>query len=429
VNDHNAAKNSTNRSAARSAWTIGVALFLALSSCTDETSDPMALSGSLGRADPLDIGLMTASVSSLQRSGIFIQLPAGLPDELASHLLARFQEASIAKQLPLARTGTIPELTIKGHARAGAARSGTAIALVWEVLDAEGKRVMLLSGDALVRRRNSSNMDRYDPWAVVDEATLENIADAAASELASWYAAEWVGAPINEPDLGLATASIGEDGPEREPIDFTTPSILQQTPSQTVQTPLDGMAARDATLSAGTASPQPVALPPAAPVTPLTPPEATTASKIPTSQPVPDIPAEGLTTAYVAPPVTSMGASTSNRLLFDVSVGLAPGDGQLSLAAAVQEALIERETSTATAGSAYRVIGDVTLQQSAAGQAQVQIEWSVFTKSGTALGLITQSNQLEATSVSGPWGDIAVAAGSAAAAGILELIHAPTPPV
>lgn len=407
------------------ACAIGLGVFFSLASCSDETSDPLALSGSLGYTDPLDIGLTTATVSPLQRNGIFIQLPAGLPNELASHLLARFQEASLANQLPLARTGTIPELTIKGVARAGTARNGTAVALIWEVLDAKGKRVMLLSGDALIQRRNSSNMERFDPWAVVDEATLEKIADAAAAELAGWYSAEWIGAPIHEPDTALATASITASDREREPIDFTTPSILQQpatsarAPDATT-TPINGIAARDATLMSGTDTPQPVVRAPVAALPPI---------------PARDMSAPSVTTRSGSVPETNISAIAGgdtishNRPLFDVAVGLSPGDGQLSLAAAVQEALMHQATTGSSSGSAYRIIGEVTLQQSATGRAQIQIEWSVSTKSGTPLGQITQSNQLDATSVSGPWGEIATTAGDAAAAGIMELIGAPTPPV
>lgn|GEM_PF-4597114 len=420
----------------------GLALFLALASCTDDVADPATHAGSLISADPLDVGLITATISPLQRNGIFIQLPAGLPDELASHLLARFQEASIAKQLPLARTGSIPELTIKGVARAGAARSGTAVALIWEVLNSDGKRVMLLSGDALIQRRNSSNMDRYDPWSVVDEATLENIADTAADELASWYATHWIGDPL-EGDPNLATASInGNDAPNtlegkpgadtaaqpvRAPIDFTTPSIVQQAPSPTpVEQPaFAGTVARDATLAEGTTPPQHVALAPAPSVKPISTPMALS------DEPnlVPDIAADTYLLASASPSGPMRSATLSERALFDVAVGLAPGDGQLSLAAAVQEALIERDISTEGSSSAYRIMGNVTLQQSNAGQARVQIEWSVFTKAGTPLGLITQSNEVSATSVAGPWGDIALEAGHAAATGIVELISAPTPPV
>ena len=412
----------------------GLALFLALASCTDDVADPATYAGSLISADPLDVGLTTATISPLQRSGIFIQLPAGLPDELASHLLARFQEASIAKQLPLARTGSIPALTIKGVARAGAARSGTAVALVWEVLNSDGKRVMLLSGEALIQRRNSSNMDRYDPWSVVDEATLENIADAAAGELASWYSTHWIGDPL-ESDPNLATASIDGGGPStappaRAPIDFTTPSIVQRAPGTApVQQPeiagITGVAARNATLAERTSPPEPVALASAPPVKPISSPTTFTSE----SDNVLDIAADTYLVASATPSGPMRSAALSERALFDVAVGLSPGDGQLSLAAAVQEALIERDISIDGSSSAYRILGEVTLQQSNAGQARVQIEWSVFTKAGTPLGLITQSNEVSATSVAGPWGDIALEAGHAAAVGIVELISAPTPPV
>jgi len=392
----------------------GLLCVIALSSCTDEMPERDPLRQTLARphnltmqpTDPLDAGITTASISSIHRSGIFIQIPAGLPNELASHLLARFQEASIAKQLPLTPTGTIPELTIKGVARAGAARNGTAIALVWEVLGPDGKRVKLLDGDTLISHSSPPELTFYDPWAMVDEATLEQIADGAAEELAAWYVSRWLGVPPDL-ELGITTASLAQNGQSARrqrnaPIDFTTPSLVRSTISsfptplkaETATTlPAPGTAARDATL---------------------------TPTAIPTEMPH---------RAEVETNIASIAGpgSQSTRVLFDVALGPSPGDGQLSLAAAVQEALIQTPAPPSGRFSAYRIIGTVALDPSAAGKAQVKIEWTVFTKDGTALGTINQANEVEAAAIAGPWGEIATEAGTAAAAGILELINAPSP--
>ncbi|PCJ72048.1 MAG: hypothetical protein COA62_05725 [Rhodobiaceae bacterium] len=398
-------KNRGKRSVRVTPLVAGFLCAVALSSCTDETSERDPLRQTLARphnltiqpTDPLDAGITTASISSIRRSGIFIQIPAGLPNELASHLLARFQEASIAKQLPLTPTGTIPELTIKGVARAGAARNGTAVALVWEVLGPDGKRVKLLNGDALIRRNATTDPNFYDPWAMVDEATLEQIADGAAEELAAWYTNRWLGVPPGS-EPGITTASLAQENqPLRNaPIDFTTPSLVQTAPSTpltTETTPMPGVTARDATLA-----------PAAVPAITIS------QSEITTHRPAPSQP-----------------SARSGRALFDVALGPSPGDGQLSLAAAVQEALIRTNPTADDQNSAYRVIGTVALNPSKAGKAQVKIEWTVFTKEGTALGTINQSNEVEAAAIAGPWGEIAAQAGTAAAAGILELITTPPP--
>lgn len=365
-----------------------LAVLAVLAACTDDAGE----ANSLRRADPMDMPITTASISPVKRSGVFIQAPVGLPSELSTHLLARFQEASLAERVPLARTGSIPELTVKGVARAGAAPNGTAVALVWEVIGPEGDRVKLISGEALVHRRAAVDLSRYDPWAHVDEEALEEIADAAAQELAQWYSDRWLGIEP-ETDTLVTTASIGDrqetdTPPAEEPIDFTTPSLVQK--AQPPATPELPTAERDATLAAPIAD------------------QATMVEPAPRQQ-----------TASRTPP-------GGERALFDVSVGTSPGDGRLSLAAAVQEALLEAHaTAPAEGPRAYRVLGTVSLDQSDAGLADVRIEWTVVTKDGTPLGLVTQSNRVAAKTVAGSWGEIATAAGSAAAAGILELIGAP----
>lgn len=406
-------------------WLFALALvsLLGLTSCGDDRPDSSGISLSA----PSDTTLITGSLSGpqrpgLQRKGIFIQLPAGLPDELASQLLARFQEASIANQLTLARTGTVPELTIKGVARAGAAANGTAIALVWEVLGPTGKRLKRISGDAFIERPNATALSIVDPWTTVDEATLELIADAAALELATWVSDRSLGVDPDG-DVTLTTASIGQVGKPAEtpppPIDFSTPSILQPTrpadaPTDAQTAALAGVAARNATL--GLHTPQPAQSPPAP------------ATAIPTSEPI-KLPAQIASSEPAErPSAAPLGPS---RALFDVAVGTSPGDGRLSLAAAVQEALVDARYESAKP-QAFRIIGNVALETNkpaaTPGTIHVSIEWTITSKDGTPLGLVTQSNEVEASAIAGTWGDVATAAGTAAADGILQLINQPAPP-
>jgi len=418
----------STRRAPRTTWTLSVCLtsLLVLSSCGEDRPDTNALSLNA----PSDTSLITGSVQGLQRRGVFIQLPAGLPDELASQLLARFQEASIANQLTLARTGTVPEYTVKGVARAGASRNGTAVVVVWEVIGPDGKRVKRMTDDVVIQRRNSADPALYDPWAVVDEATLEEIADTAALELAGWVSDQTLGASPDS-DVSLTTASIDETEPtgaqggqiaDTSPsVDFSTPSLLQSTQPNITPPDLSGIAARNATL--GIASPV-TAPPPQAAQTQN--PQAAQRDEV-----VAPVAALEPTTIAPQPSHTPLSDSNGTRALFDVAVGTSPGDGRLSLAAAVQEALVKADHKT-DQPQAFRVIGNVALEPSRGetipGSISVNIEWTVTTKEGTPLGLITQSNQVDEDALAGAWGDIATAAGSAAADGILQLINQPTPP-
>lgn len=414
----------------RTTWALGICLtsLLILSSCGEDRPE----TNTLGLNAPSDTSLITGSVQGLQRRGVFIQLPAGLPDELASQLLARFQEASIANQLTLARTGTVPEYTVKGVVRAGASRNGTAVVVVWEVIGPDGKRVKRMTDDVVIQRRNSTDPAFYDPWAVVDEATLEEIADSAALELAGWVSDQTLGASPD--DTFLTTASIDnaaavdarrDEGPLASPsVDFTTPSLLQPDAQNASETTLSGVAARNATLGIA---------PPVAPLPPVTI-QAERQSAPETDEPITRIAALDQPAVIDQQPNQMdepANANDRNRALFDVAVGTSPGDGRLSLAAAVQEALVKADHKTEQQ-QAFRVIGNVALEpvrgDTTPGIISVNIEWTVTTKEGTPLGLITQSNQVDEDALAGAWGNIATAAGTAAADGILQLINEPTPP-
>jgi len=411
----------------RTTWALGVCLtsVLILSSCGEDKPDPSAL----GLNAPSDTSLITGSVQGLQRRGVFIQLPAGLPDELASQLLARFQEASIANQLTLARTGTVPEYTVKGVVRAGASRNGTAVVVVWEVIGPDGKRVKRMIDDVVIQRRNSADPTFYDPWAVVDEATLEAIADTAALELAGWVSDQTLGASPDS-DVSLTTASIEDAEPteaqggqstDTSPnIDLATPSLLQARQPNNALPDLTGIAARDATLGIATAVTAP-------------PPQAVQTQGLPRreSEDLASPVATLAPTLAAQPSQEPQRTSNGTRTLFDVAVGTSPGDGRLSLAAAVQEALVKADYKTEQQ-QAFRVIGNVALEPAHGGTPpgtiSVNIEWTVTTKEGTPLGLITQSNQVDEDALAGAWGNIATAAGTAAATGILQLINHRTPP-
>ncbi len=412
----------------RTNWALSVCLtsLLVLSSCGEDRPGTEAL----GLNIPADTSLITGSVQGLQRRGVFIQLPAGLPDELASQLLARFQEASIANQLTLARTGTVPEYTVKGVVRAGASRNGTAVVVVWEVIGQDGKRVKRITDDVVIQRRNSTDPAFYDPWAAVDEATLEGIADSAALELAGWVSDQTLGASPDS-DLSLTTASLRDtesaDAPDAQAIgaspgtDLSTPSILQSRQPKDAAANLSGIAARNATLG--------ITQPHAGPALETT----QVRSPLAPEREEAIAPVASLEPPTAAPQQSQVARSDSGgtRTLFDVAVGTSPGDGRLSLAAAVQEALVEANHKTREP-QAFRVIGNVALEpareETSPGVISINIEWTVTTKEGTPLGLITQSNQVDEDAVAGAWGDIATAAGTAAADGILQLINEPTPP-
>lgn len=106
------------------------------------------------------------------------------------------------------------------------------------------------------------------------------------------------------------------------------------------------------------------------------------------------------------------------------SVSGAPGDGDTSLASALQRELSRSGVALADkpTGPAYRVEGKVTLGASKDGKQPITIDWHVKDPQGKKLGTVTQKNEIPQGSLDGAWGKTADAAAAAAAQGILKLL-------
>jgi hypothetical protein len=106
------------------------------------------------------------------------------------------------------------------------------------------------------------------------------------------------------------------------------------------------------------------------------------------------------------------------------SVSGAPGDGNTSLAAAIQRELQTKGIALADrpAANAYRVEGSVTLGSVREGKQPIQIEWVVKDPQGKRLGTVSQKNDIPEGSLDGPWGNTANQAAGAAVQGIYKLL-------
>ncbi len=101
----------------------------------------------------------------------------------------------------------------------------------------------------------------------------------------------------------------------------------------------------------------------------------------------------------------------------------APGDGNSTLASALQAELSKNGVPAAGPGAvAYRVEGVVKMGATNDGKQPVQIDWNVKDPNGKRLGTVTQKNEIVAGSLDASWGKTADAAASAAAQGILKLL-------
>lgn len=125
-----------------------------------------------------------------------------------------------------------------------------------------------------------------------------------------------------------------------------------------------------------------------------------------------------------AQPVPAQTAKAAHeRLPFDISVGPAPGDGNLSLTRALNDALTRRvETATWVPATRYRVDASVVAASRNDGKTDVSIHWRLTSADGTPLGEIVQHNILDAASIAGHWGTLAKSAAEAAADGVLAVL-------
>jgi hypothetical protein len=199
-----------------------------------------------------------------------------------------------------------------------------------------------------------------DPWASVNAQLTQSIADKTAGSLATWL-----------PSHKSASAAVANSG-------------------ATGAVPATAQAASGPTTVAST---EPAAA----------------------AAPTPASPAHEAT--------GSIGRDNGVSAVAPVVTG-APGDGDTSLAGALQRELSRSGVALAEkpTGPAYRVEGKVTLGEGKDGKQAITIDWHVKDPQGKKLGTVTQKNEIPQGSLDGAWGKTADAAAAAAAQGILKLL-------
>lgn len=137
----------------------------------------------------------------------------GAPPPIAQKMTARLTVAAKDRNVTVVSgKGDKAAFTVRGYLVAAEEPRGTKISYIWDVTDAAGKRAQRLSGEEGVDSKGS------DPWAGVDEATIERIAQKTASDLAAWLPKQSGPAVADVPATGssgptkVATAASGPTG-------------------------------------------------------------------------------------------------------------------------------------------------------------------------------------------------------------------------
>ncbi|MCA1299282.1 hypothetical protein [Stappia indica] len=139
--------------------------------------------------DPVPPGLVsdnTAPVASAPRVSpdkvtVAFEPFTGAPGNIADSLSRRIGSEAVAQNLTLVRrVGAPATYRINGYLTATGDQSSTTMFYVFDVVDANGRRVHRILG------QEDAPGASGDPWAGVDDETLERAAKRAVAELKAW---------------------------------------------------------------------------------------------------------------------------------------------------------------------------------------------------------------------------------------------------
>ena len=119
--------------------------------------------------------------------------------------------------------------------------------------------------------------------------------------------------------------------------------------------------------------------------------------------------------------------NVKNTLLYVHPVKGAPGDGNLSLTAAIKLALKADQLSLTNneEASDFIIQGNVLVEESSNDQQIVEISWTVTKKDGEEIGKAVQKNKVPAGSLNAKWGILSDLISDAAVFGIAKLCQLP----
>jgi hypothetical protein len=325
-----------------------------------ETNTSLFGNNSLATPEPVKPAAAQAPLAKVAVAPII-----GAPDGIAKQIHQDFTSAVEKQRVVVASKDERADYTLRGYIVAAKDKSGTKVSYIWDVTDPSGKRVNRITGEEVIAGPVSK-----DPWAALTPQVAHNMAEKAASSLATWLASQ-----ASQPVASNTAAPVGV-GAQPQP-----------GPEPVAAAPVEPPAAKTRTA----AKPSAAAAVAAAPAQP----GPTTGS----------IGREGAVVAVV-PSVTG-----------------APGDGTTTLTAAIQQELSSKGVTLSEKSAAgYRVEGKVTMGEAREGKQSIQIEWVVKDPAGKKLGTVSQKNEIPEGSLDGQWGKTAEQAAGAAAQGILKLL-------
>lgn len=164
-----------------------------------------------------DSGAVTGSVSA----PVAFQPVIGAPTKVSEQLTNQIKAAAGRQNVTIAAAGEKPVYRVQGYLAASPEGNQSKIAYIWDVTDADGKRVHRIAGEELVPVKSGT-----DPWAGLDQATADKIANKTASDLAAWLPKTATPQPVSAP--------ARPSGPRPAPADNASPGeVLTYVPAVT----------------------------------------------------------------------------------------------------------------------------------------------------------------------------------------------------
>jgi hypothetical protein len=193
------------------AWRLGgvFAVALAANGCTTD-GGPMA------------------SFASARTGTIAFESIDGPPQPVFQKLVENLATEAVARQVAVISREATPQYRVRGYMAAHIADRRIHIGWVWDVYDANKRRVLRIANEELGGRSGG------DAWAAADDAMLRKIARTGMDRLATLLDGSGAGRPAAEPPAGgdgVAVAAAGDELPASGFMPARRPQRSAQAPA------------------------------------------------------------------------------------------------------------------------------------------------------------------------------------------------------
>jgi hypothetical protein len=283
----------------------------------------------------------------------------GAPDQVARQLQQDFSNALDKSKISVVTVGDSAQYTLRGYIVASKEKTTTKLSYIWDVNDANGKRVNRITGEDSIAGTTGK-----EPWGHVTPAVTQSIAQKAAASFNTWMPSTATPqAAMASAPSSAAPVGVGMLGNEANAVALN--SAASGTSTQSLRPQLAS--------------------------------------------------ANGQTTG-------SIGRDNITAIVPAVSGAPGDGSSALTAALQAELSKNGVALSDQASPSTYRVEGYVKIGQAREGKQPVQIDWQVKDPTGKKVGSVSQKNEIPEGSLDGAWGRTADAAAAAAAQGILKLL-------